>query len=64
MNAYPAVGVAVSFGKGRVAAVSDATMFNSKFDDSVNENTGINRAGSDNFQFALNIFRWLGKKLK
>ena len=63
LNNFPAVVVALSVGKGRVVALGDATMFTSKFDDTLKENTGINRLGSDNIQLALNVFRWLGKKL-
>ncbi len=56
---YSALGVAMSFGKGRMIAVGDGTMLTSKFDTISGQRTGINRPGSDNVQFSLNAFRWL-----
>src|SRR5581483_3999265 len=40
---FPAVGVALDFGHGRMVALGDATIFTSKFDETLREKTGINR---------------------
>lgn len=56
---YPFGALALNFKKGKVVVFGDATVFTSKLDLQLNQKTGINFAGSDNIQLALNVFHWL-----
>lgn len=57
-------GVAFRLGKGRVVVVGDAAMLSAQVIGSENRPFGINTAGSDNKQLALNIMHWLSGLLK
>lgn len=60
---FPALGLAFKTGQGRVVVIGDGSVFASKIDDRNDEKVGINRAGSDNPQMVLNVFRWLSRAL-
>jgi hypothetical protein len=61
---YPAgghaVGIAMPFGAGRVVVLGEAGMLSAQVDP-LGIKMGMNRAGNDNRQFALNILRWLSE---
>lgn len=63
VSRFPALALAKTYGKGRLIAFGDATVFTSKMDLDLNERTGMNREGSDNIQLALNAFHWLARIL-
>jgi len=56
-----AQGIALSFGKGRVVILGDAAMLTAQIEGNVR--FGMQRAGNDNRQFALNTIHWLSRLL-
>ena len=59
-----AQGLAFRLGKGRVVALGDAAMLSAQLSGSDNQPVGMNVAGVDNRQLALNIIHWLSGVLK
>jgi hypothetical protein len=62
-----AQGIAMKFGKGRVVILGEAGLFSAqivRFADGREMKFGLNVAGNDNRQFALNVLHWLSKLLK
>lgn len=57
-----AQGVALPFGKGRVVVLGDAAMLTAQMEGNVR--FGMQRAGNDNRQFALNAMHWLSRLLE
>ncbi|HKP85248.1 MAG TPA: DUF4350 domain-containing protein, partial [Blastocatellia bacterium] len=61
-----AQGIAIEFGKGRVVLLGEAAMLSAqviKRPDRPDFRMGMNRAGIDNRQFALNLMHWLSHLL-
>lgn len=59
-----AQGIAIKFGKGRVVVLGEAAMLSAQVVKRPNQpdfKMGMNRAGIDNRQFALNILHWLSR---
>jgi hypothetical protein len=54
-----AQGIALRFGKGRVVVLGEAAMITAQTDGGGKVKFGMNRAGNDNKQLALNIMHWL-----
>lgn len=54
-------GIALPFGKGRVVILGDAAMLTAQIEG--NLRFGMQRAGNDNRQFALNTMHWLSRLL-
>jgi len=54
-----AQGIALRFGKGRVVILGEAAMISAQTDGGGKVKFGMNRAGNDNKQLALNIMHWL-----
>ena len=59
-----AQGIALKFGKGRVVVLADPEMLSAQVAGRERTPMGINSAGSDNKQLALNIMHWLSGLLK
>ncbi|HBB94141.1 MAG TPA: hypothetical protein DC054_02010 [Blastocatellia bacterium] len=57
-----AQGIASPFGKGRVVILGEAAMLTAQIEGNVH--FGMQRAGNDNRQFALNTLHWLSRLLK
>ncbi len=55
--------VALQFGDGRVVVLGEAAMLTAQLDGKTNLPFGMNLAGIDNRQLALNIMHWLSKIL-
>lgn len=53
-------GLALRFGKGRVVVLGEASMLSAQLD-AQGRPFGMNRAGIDNRQLALNILHWLSE---
>jgi hypothetical protein len=58
-----AQGIAFQFGKGRVFVVGEAAVLTAQIDP-LGFKFGMNRPGSDDKQFALNIMHWLSGLLR
>jgi hypothetical protein len=60
-----AQGIAMSFGKGRIAAFGEAAMFSAQVAGSGAWafKMGMNAEGNDDRQFALNVMHWLARAL-
>ena len=58
-----AQGVALEFGKGRVVVLGEAAMLTAQIDGKTKTPFGMNVAGVDNRQLALNILHWLSRIL-
>ena len=58
-----AQGVALEFGKGRVVVLGEAAMLTAQIDGKTKTPFGMNVAGIDNRQLALNILHWLSRIL-
>ena len=60
-----AQGIAMTFGKGRVAMFGEAAMFSAQLarDGAYTVKMGMNAEGGDDRQFALNVMRWLARAL-
>jgi len=54
-----AQGIAMRFGKGRIVILGEAAMITAQTDGGGKVKFGMNRAGNDNKQLALNIMHWL-----
>ncbi|MBA3354493.1 MAG: DUF4350 domain-containing protein [Pyrinomonadaceae bacterium] len=54
-----AQGIAFKFGKGRVVVLGEAAMLSAQLAGAEKQPMGMNVAGSDNRQLALNIMHWL-----
>ncbi len=57
-----AQGLALRFGRGRIVVLGEAAMLSAqivRFSDGREIRAGMNVAGNDNSQFALNVMRWL-----
>lgn len=54
-----AQGIAFKFGKGRVVVLGEAAMLSAQLSGAEKQPMGMNVAGSDNRQLALNIMHWL-----
>ncbi len=59
-----AQGIAFKLGKGRVVMLGEAAMLSAQVAGPDNFKMGMNVAGNDNRQFALNIMHWLSGLLK
>ncbi len=61
-----AQGIAMTFGKGRVAVFGEAAMFSAQVAGSGAQafKMGMNAEGNDDRQFALNVMRWLARVLE
>lgn len=59
-----AQGIAMGFGKGRVVVLGEAAMLSAQLAGPNKMPFGMNRAGIDNRQLALNIMHWLSRVLK
>jgi len=59
-----AQGLTMSFGKGRVVVLAEAAMLSAQLAARDGKPFGMNRAGIDNRQLALNIMHWLSALLK
>lgn len=59
-----AQGIALAFGKGRVVILGEAAMLSAQLAAIDKSPFGMNRAGTDNKQLALNIMHWLSGLLK
>src|ERR1051325_2471713 len=59
-----AQGIAMSVGKGRVIVLGEAGMLSAQVVGPQQVKFGMNRAGIDNRQLALNIMHWLSGKLR
>lgn len=59
-----AQGIAFRFGKGRVVVLGEADMLSAQVTGSAKQPVGMNVAGNDNRQLALNIMHWLSGLLK
>ena len=57
-----AQGLAMPFGKGRLVVLGEAAMMTAQV--SGGGKFGMNKAGNDDRQFALNVMRWLSGALK
>lgn len=57
-------GLAMNFGKGRVVVLGEAAMLSAQLSGATGKPFGMNRAGIDNRQLALNIVHWLSGLLK
>lgn len=57
-----AQGIALRFGKGRVVTLGEAAMLTAQIEGNVR--FGMQRAGNDNRQFALNTLHWLSRLLE
>lgn len=57
-------GIALSFGRGRVVVLGEAAMLSAQVVGREKTQIGMNRAGIDNRQLALNIMHWLSGLLK
>ena len=57
-----AQGIALPFGKGRVVILGEAAMLTAQIEGNVR--FGMQRAGNDNRQFALNTLHWLSRLLE
>jgi hypothetical protein len=57
-----AQGIALRFGKGRVVILGEAAMLTAQIE--ANVHFGMQRAGNDNRQFALNTLHWLSRLLE
>jgi hypothetical protein len=60
-------GLAMTFGKGRVVVLGEAGMFSAQIvraADGTERKFGMNTAGHDDQQFALNVLHWLTGILK
>lgn len=57
-----AQGIALRFGKGRVVILGEAAMLTAQIEGNVR--FGMQRAGNDNRQFALNTLHWLSRLLE
>ena len=58
-----AFGVSLEYGQGRVVILGEATMFTARLRRGDNRPIGMNTAGYDNRQLALNILHWLSRAL-
>lgn len=58
-----AQGLALAFGKGRVVVLAEAGMLSAQLAGPNKARFGMNRPGIGNRQLALNIMRWLSRKL-
>ncbi len=58
-----AQGIAFKFGKGRVVVMGEAGMLSAQLAGPQKNKFGMNRAGIDNRQLALNIMHWLSRLL-
>ncbi len=58
-----AQGIALPFGTGRAVVLAEAGMFSAQLAGPNRAPLGMNRPGIDNRQLALNIMRWLSRKL-
>jgi hypothetical protein len=56
-------GIALELGRGRVVILGEAAMLTAQVTDNGRLRFGMNRPGSDDRQFALNVMRWLGRGL-
>lgn len=56
-------GLAVEYGRGRVVVLGEAAMLTARFHRFDGRAIGMNTAGYDNRQLALNIMRWLTRAL-
>lgn len=56
-------GLAMPFGSGRVVVLGEAAMLSAQIDAKSHLKFGMNVAGTDNRQFALNLLRWLARGL-
>jgi hypothetical protein len=59
-----AQGIAMMSGKGRVIVLGEAAMLSAQLAGPNQMKFGMNRAGIDNRQLALNIMHWLSGLLK
>ena len=59
-----AQGIAMEFGKGRVVVMGEAGMLSAQVVGPQQTPFGMNRAGIDNRQLALNMMHWLSRLLK
>jgi hypothetical protein len=59
-----AQGIAFTFGKGRVVVLGEAGMMSAQLAGPDKRKFGMNRAGIDNRQLALNVMHWLSGLLK
>lgn len=53
-------GLALQFGKGRIVVLGESAMLTAQVDDKTGRKFGMNAAGNDDREFALNVVRWLG----
>jgi hypothetical protein len=58
-----AQGIALPFGTGRAVVLAEAGMLSAQLAGPNSAPLGMNRPGIDNRQLALNIMRWLSRKL-
>ncbi len=58
-----AFGVSLEYGKGRVVVLGEATMFTARLRRGDDRPIGMNTAGYDNRQLALNVMHWLSRAL-
>jgi hypothetical protein len=64
--AGPAQGIAMRFGAGRIVVLGEAAMLSAQVLRDANGTEvkfGMNAAGNDDRQFALNVFHWLSRLL-
>ena len=59
-----AQGIAFKMGKGRVVMMGEAGMLSAQLAGAQKRKFGMNRAGIDNRQLALNVMHWLSGLLK
>lgn len=59
-----AQGIAFRFGEGRVVVLGEAAMLSAQLSNADRSQFGMNRAGLDNRQLALNIMHWLSGLLR
>lgn len=60
-----AQGIAMPFGKGRIAAFGEAAMFSTQVATFGGQSMkmGMNVPGNDDRQFALNVMHWLARRI-
>ena len=56
-------GVALERGRGRIVVLAEAAMLTAQVDAKSGRKFGMQRAGTDNQQFALNVMHWLSRLL-